>query len=152
MFSCSLTPGIDLPWENSHILQKQGLKCVWGECQCHSGEHSSFLQSSRTRAPWFLLSWAASCCHREPSALAAFAVTGTDSAGRKRQEIAHQWNGGRLCWERGPCLDYRTLTAGSRKEGNHWVMASKCTKRVGAALTCYTVNWLKEKSGNQQIS
>lgn len=31
----------------------------------------------------------------------------------------------KLGWERRACLDYRTLTAGSRKEGNHCDMANK---------------------------
>lgn len=75
----------------------------------------------------------------------------SQSAGRKRKEIAHQCNGGRLWWERRACLDCRTLTAGSRKEGSHCDVASKCTERIGTVLTryCYTVNWLKKKPENQ---
>lgn len=147
MFSCSLTQGIDLPWESSHTLWKQELKYVWGECQCHAGRCSSFLQSwprARELVPlslvskgWLLavtesvLCFGCLCCYWHPQ-----------SAGREKEEIEHQWNGERLWWERRAYLDYRTLTGGSRKEGIHCDMANKCTKGVGAELTrsCYTVN------------
>lgn len=144
--------------KQSHLAKTRAEVHVRG-CQCPAGGHSSFLQSwPRATAPcssqplfpvllgWLLavtestLCFGCLCCYWH-----------SQSAGRKRKEIAHQCNGGRLWWERRACLDCRTLTAGSRKEGSHCDVASKCTKRIGTVLTryCYTVNWLKKKPENQ---
>lgn len=134
MFFCSLTQGIDLPWESSHILQNQGQKYVWGCANVMLEDTAPFCRADQgpqylvPPSPCFQFSWAGFLLsQRTLSALAACAVIGTNSLqGGRERRLAHQWNGGRLWWERRACLDCRTLTAGSRKEGNHCDVASKC--------------------------
>lgn len=148
MFSCSLTQGIDLPWESRAHLAKiraevrvRGVPMSFWRTQLLSAELTKdqstlFLPALVSYSPGL-----ASCCHREHSLLwLPLLLLALTVCREEEKEIAHQWNGGRLWWERRACLDYRTLTAGSRKGGNHCDMANKCTTRVGAVLTRYLLH------------
>lgn len=117
------------------------------KCQCHYVGHDSFLQKwPGSRAPhssqplftalgWLLIA-------RESTALAALAVTGTnESAGRRRKEIAHQWNEVRWGWERGSMLRLWGSDCSSWREGACFDMVD-CTRKTGAVLTSYLLNKL----------
>ncbi|XP_028942798.1 beta-galactoside alpha-2,6-sialyltransferase 1 isoform X1 [Antrostomus carolinensis] len=69
------------------VGQKTTIRLVNSQrCPANRVPHSS--------QPLFVSPWLACCCHGEHSALSVFAVTVTnESAGRKRKEIAHRWNG-----------------------------------------------------------
>lgn len=75
----------------------EGVQMSFGRTQLLSAELTKVQSTSFLPALVYSSPWLASHCCGEHSALAVFAVIGTnESAGRKRKEIAHQWNGVRL--------------------------------------------------------